>query len=466
MTVVRTRFAPSPTGLLHIGSVRTALFCWAYARKHKGQFILRIEDTDLERSTPESVAAILEGLRWLKLDYDEGPFYQMHRLKRYQDVLQQLVDTQLAYPCYATKEELDQMRTEQEARGEKPRYDRRWRPELGKVLPPAPAGVSPVIRFKTPLTGCIAWDDLVKGRIEINNAELDDLILARPDGTPTYNFCVVVDDWDMAITHVIRGDDHVNNTPRQIHLFQALGAPLPCFAHLPMIHNQAGQKLSKRRDAVSVVDYEHMGFLPEALLNNLARLGWGHGDDEFFTMQQFVEWFDLKEVSPSPSRFDEEKLRWLNAQYIKTSDTERLCFLVSPLLNEKKLILSQGPSLSVVLALLKPRAQTLVELANQVEYFYRPVRPSQEISDKYLTPSDIMYLALFRQELEKLTAWNQSLLSELMKSFVKAQGIAFSQLGFPLRAKLCGTVHTPSIDAVLALLGQAEVLSRLTEDEG
>ncbi|MGL6039988.1 MAG: glutamate--tRNA ligase, partial [Deefgea sp.] len=311
---VRTRFAPSPTGLLHIGGVRTALFSWAYAKKHGGQFVLRIEDTDLERSTPESVAAIMDGMHWVNIGYDEGPFYQMQRMDRYKVVIQQLLDSGHAYYCYCSKEELEAQRAEAEAKGEKPRYNRAWRPDAGKILPAIPADVTPVVRFKTPIGGSVVWEDQVKGRIEISHAELDDLIIARPDGTPTYNFCVVVDDADMQISHVIRGDDHVNNTPRQIVIYEAMDVPVPVFAHLPMINNDQGVKLSKRRDAVSVVDYDKQGFLPEALLNYLARLGWGHGDDEIFSLTQFVEWFDLKDVSGSPSRMDRDKLLWTNAQ--------------------------------------------------------------------------------------------------------------------------------------------------------
>lgn len=461
MTSIRTRFAPSPTGLLHIGGVRTALFSWAYARKHAGKFVLRIEDTDLERSTPESVAAILDGMHWVGLDYDEGPFYQMQRMDRYKEVIGQLLQSGHAYYCYTSREELDALRAEQESRGEKPRYDRRWRPETGKQLPSIPNGVQPVVRFKTPLDGVIAWDDAVKGRIEISATELDDLIIARPDGTPTYNFCVVVDDWDMGISHVIRGDDHVNNTPRQIVIYKALGAAVPTFAHLPMIHNDQGQKMSKRRDAVSVVDYDKMGYLPEALLNYLARLGWGHGDDEFFTMDQFVEWFDLKDVSPSPSRFDKEKLLWLNAQHMKAADPVRLAKLVRRFLDEKGVDTAAGPVLADVVVLLRDRVQTLVELAEQAEYFYRPLDPTADVVEKHLTPDDEARLQFFAEGVSQLAIWDQPSLSQFIKDFVKAQGVKMPQVGMPLRAKICGTTSTPSVDAVLALLGREEVLKRL-----
>ncbi|TJZ75505.1 glutamate--tRNA ligase [Chitiniphilus eburneus] len=458
---VRTRFAPSPTGLLHIGGVRTALFSWAHARKHGGQFILRIEDTDLERSTPESVAAILDGMHWVGLGYDEGPFYQMQRMDRYKEVVGQMLASGHAYHCYCSKEELDAMRAEAEARGEKPRYDRRWRPEEGKVLPAPPAGVTPVVRFRTPIGGAVAWDDQVKGRIEISNDELDDLIIARPDGTPTYNFCVVVDDWDMQISHVIRGDDHVNNTPRQIHMYQALGAEVPLFAHLPMIHNDQGQKLSKRRDAVSVVDYDKMGFLPEALLNYLARLGWGHGDDEFFTLDQFVEWFELADVSPSPSRFDRDKLLWLNAQHIKQAQPARLAARVAGFLEERGVSTDGGPRLADVCVLLKDRSQTLLDMANQAEYFYRALTPTADIVEKHLTPDDEARLGFFAEGAARLPDWTVEALSAYIKDFVKQQGVKMPLVGMPLRAKVCGTTSTPSVDAVLALLGREEVLRRL-----
>ncbi|WP_297572391.1 glutamate--tRNA ligase [uncultured Deefgea sp.] len=458
---VRTRFAPSPTGLLHIGGVRTALFSWAFAKKHGGQFVLRIEDTDLERSTPESVAAIMDGMHWVGLDYDEGPFYQMQRMDRYKTVIQHLLDSGHAYYCYCSKEELDAQRTEAESRGEKPRYNRAWRPETGKTLPAIPSDITPVVRFKTPMGGSVVWYDQVKGRIEISHDELDDLILARPDGTPTYNFCVVVDDWDMQITHVIRGDDHVNNTPRQIVIYQALDALVPLFAHLPMIHNDQGVKLSKRRDAVSVVDYDKQGILPEALLNYLARLGWGHGDDEIFSLEQFVEWFDLNDVSGSPSRMDRDKLLWTNAQYIKAADPAQLAARVTGFLADKGVDIAGGPALADVCALLKDRCQTLLEMADQAAYFYSALTPTQEIADKHLTPTDEERLKLFAEAAAALETWDAASLGALIKEFVKQQGVKMPQVGMPIRAKVCGITNTPSVDAVLALIGREEVLRRL-----
>lgn len=459
--MIRTRFAPSPTGFLHIGGVRTALFSWAFARRHQGKFVLRIEDTDLERSTPESVAAILDGMRWVGLTYDEGPFYQTQRFDRYRDVLQQLLASGHAYYCYCSRQELEQMRAEQEARGEKPRYNGMWRPEEGKTLPDIPADVSPVIRFKTPKTGSIAWDDLVKGRIEIQNSELDDLILARPDGSPTYNFCVVVDDWDMQISHVIRGDDHVNNTPRQIHILQALGATLPKYAHLPMILNPDGQKMSKRRDAVSVVDYADQGILPAALLNYLARLGWGHGDDEVFSVAQFIEWFDLANVSPSASRFDPEKLAWINQQHIKMSAGNDLKPWILPRLAQLGITDTARVDLAAVLDLLKDRAKDLNDLAAQTLYFYARQTPSDADVAKHFDAAARERMLRFADVLANLNAWTAADIHALFKPFCAAEGIKMGQLGMPLRVAVCGTTQTPSIDAVLALLGQAEVLARL-----
>ncbi|WP_028533999.1 glutamate--tRNA ligase [Paludibacterium yongneupense] len=459
--MIRTRFAPSPTGFLHIGGVRTALFSWAFARKNKGSFVLRIEDTDLERSTPESVKAILDGMHWVGLDYDEGPFYQTQRFDRYKAVIRQLLDAGHAYLCYCSREELEALRAGQEERGEKPRYDRRWRPEEGKVLPPPPAGVEPVVRFRTPLSGVVAWEDAVKGRIEISNEELDDLIIARPDGSPTYNFCVVVDDWDMQITHVIRGDDHVNNTPRQINILQALGAPLPVYGHLPMILNADGQKMSKRRDAVSVVDYAERGILPEALLNYLARLGWGHGDDELFDMAQFVEWFDLDAVSSSPSRFDGEKLLWLNAQYLKSASLDRLAGLVAPRLAAAGIDTAAGPALGEVIALLRERVQDLNALALECDYFYRRRTPDEAEVAKHLGDESRARMARFAERLAALDDWSAASIHELFKPFCSEEGIKMGLLGMPLRILVCGTAHTPSVDAVLALIGKQQVLERM-----
>ncbi len=459
---VRTRFAPSPTGYLHIGGVRTALFSWAYARKHGGTFILRIEDTDLERSTPESVQAILDGMHWVGLDYDEGPFYQMQRMDRYKAVIQQMLASGQAYYCYTSKEELDAMRAEMEARGEKPRYDRRWRPEEGKTLPAVPQGIQPVVRFRNPIGGAVAWDDQVKCRIEISNDELDDLIIARGDGTPTYNFCVVVDDWDMGITHVIRGDDHVNNTPRQINILAALGAPLPTYAHLPMILREDGQKMSKRRDPVSVVDYAGMGFLPEAMLNYLARLGWGHGDAELFEMGEFVEWFSLEAVSPSPARFNKDKLLWLNQQHIKAADNQRLAELITGWMGERECDVSTGPQLADVIALVKERVSTLVELADACVYFYRQLHPHDDVRAQHMTEASLALMKNLREQFASCD-WTTEAIGALIKAFCKEQDVKMGQVGMPLRALVCGTTQTPSVDATLALIGKDETLRRMDQ---
>src|SRR5208282_6000147 len=373
MTSVRTRFAPSPTGFLHLGSARTALFAWAFARHHGGQFILRVEDTDVERSTVVAIQAIFDAMKWLALDYDEGPYFQMQRLARYRAALDEMLERGLVYPCYTTPQELEALRAEQMARGEKPRYDGRWRPENLQPGQTPPAGVAPVYRFKNPTTGSVAWDDQVKGPIEISNAELDDLVLARGDGTPTYNFGVVVDDIDMRITHVIRGDDHVNNTPRQINLIRALGAEVPVYAHLPTVLGDDGHKLSKRHGAVSVMQYADQGFLPEAMLNFLARLGWSHGDDEVFTREQLVAWFDLKHIHPAPARFDAAKLRWVNHEHIKRAPADALGAALRPFLVRDGCDLAQGPPPAAVADLLRDRATTLSEMAAMARYFYTEV---------------------------------------------------------------------------------------------
>ena len=459
--MIRTRFAPSPTGFLHIGGVRTALFSWAFARKHQGKFVLRIEDTDLERSTAESLKAILDGMHWVGLDYDEGPFYQTKRFDRYAEVLRQLITAGHAYYDYTSKEELEEMRQEAEAKGEHFWYDRRWRPDQGKSLPSVPDGIQPVVRFKMPLQGETTWNDLVKGKISIANQDLDDLIIARADGTPTYNFCVVVDDYDMGITHVIRGDDHVNNTPKQINILLAMGAVVPEYAHLPMILNEKGAKMSKRRDAVSVVEYDQQGILPEALLNYLARLGWGHGDDEFFTMTQFIEWFDLKDVSPSASRFDHEKLLWLNAQHIKASDNNRLATLILPRLQQYGVSKVEQPALDEVIALVKDRAHDLNQLADECLYFYKKLTPTEQELAKHWDADTAARMQRFAALLQQLPQWDAESIHALFAPFCEAEKIKMGKLGMPLRLAVCGTGKTPSIDQVLALMGREEVLQRL-----
>ncbi|WP_374328698.1 glutamate--tRNA ligase [Azonexus sp.] len=460
MKPVRTRFAPSPTGYLHIGGARTALFSWAYARRHGGTFILRIEDTDVARSTPEAVQAILDGMAWLDLGHDEGPFYQMQRMDRYKEVLQQMLAAGTAYHCYTTREELDALRAEQEARKEKPRYDGRWRPEDGKTLPQPPAGVSPAIRFRNPKDGVVAWDDAVKGRVEFANSELDDLVIARADGTPTYNFCVVVDDWDMGITHVIRGDDHVNNTPRQINILKALGGEVPTYAHLSMILGDDGAKLSKRHGAVSVMQYDDDGYLPEAVINYLARLGWSHGDDEVFSRQQFVEWFDLDHITASAAQFNTEKLLWLNQHYMKQLPAAALAARVKPRLAARGVDTDSGPCLEKAAALYVDRCNTLNVLADAVEVFYTPVTPSAELLAQHLTDETRPALADFAAGIADV-AWEIPAIAALIKETITKHGLKMPKLAMPLRALLVGQTQTPSVDAVIELAGRERVAAAL-----
>ncbi len=457
--MVRTRFAPSPTGYLHIGGARTALFSWAYARKMGGEFILRIEDTDLERSTQASVQAILDGMAWLGLDWDEGPYYQMQRMDRYKAVVDQLLEEGHAYYCYASKEELEIMREAQKARGEKPRYDGRWRPESGKCLPEPPAGVTPVIRFKTPREGEVTFNDMIKGPITVANAELDDLVIVRGDGVPTYNFGVVVDDWDMGITQVIRGDDHVNNTPRQINILKALGAPIPTYAHVPMILGQDGERLSKRHGAVSVLQYRDEGYLPEALLNYLARLGWSHGDDEKFDLKQFVDWFDVGHVSHSAARFDASKLGWLNQQYLKEADNGRLADLVQPFLQAQGIDTTGRAELPGLIGLVKERVNTVEELADGLHIYFRQALAAAEELHAKLPKAALPAFEKLHSDLAGIT-WEAPALSQLLKDTAAAFGMKMGQIGMPLRLILFGTAQTPSIDQILALLGREETLRR------
>ena len=424
-----------------------------------GEFILRIEDTDLERSTQASVQAILDGMAWLGLDWDEGPYYQMQRMDRYKTVVDQLLEEGHAYYCYASKEELEIMREAQKARGEKPRYDGRWRPEPGKCLPEPPAGVTPVIRFKTPREGEVTFNDMIKGPITVANAELDDLVIVRGDGVPTYNFGVVVDDWDMGITHVIRGDDHVNNTPRQINILKALGAPIPTYAHVPMILGQDGERLSKRHGAVSVLQYRDEGYLPEALLNYLARLGWSHGDDEKFDLKQFVEWFDVGHVSHSAARFDASKLGWLNQQYLKEADNGRLADLVRPFLQAQGIDTTGRAELPGLIGLVKERVNTVEELADGLHIYFRQALAAAEELRAKLPKAALPAFEKLHSDLAGIT-WEAPALSQLLKDTAAAFGMKMGQIGMPLRLILFGTAQTPSIDQVLALLGREETLRR------
>ncbi|MCE2909832.1 MAG: glutamate--tRNA ligase [Burkholderiaceae bacterium] len=478
---VRTRIAPSPTGFLHLGTARTALYSWAYARHHGGAFVLRIEDTDVARSTQESVDQILESMRWLGLAHDEGPFFQMQRLERYHAVVEQLIAQGRAYRCYATPEELDAMREAQRARGDKTLYDRRWRPDdplnPGKRLPPVPPGVQPVVRFANPVDGAVTWDDLVKGPITIRNEEIDDLIILRPApdnapagaaawGVPTYNFAVVVDDMDMGITHVFRGDEHINNTPWQINLWRAIGGPgveLPFFGHCPVILGEDGSKLSKRRGAVSVTAYKDAGYLPEAMLNYLARLGWSHGDDELFTLEQMVRWFDGSHLAKSPAQWDPAKLAWVNAHHLKQASDERLAGLVREQLASRGVVTDDGALLARAAALFKDRCSTTVELADWCEMLFVAVTPPEAERAAHVTEAVLPGLRALRERLadESATTWDKSGIAAAMKAVLAECDLKMPQLAPAVRVLVCGRAQTPSIDAVLALFPRHRVLAAL-----
>ncbi|MCC7325596.1 MAG: glutamate--tRNA ligase [Burkholderiales bacterium] len=459
MTQVRTRFAPSPTGYLHLGGARTALFAWAYARHHGGTFILRIEDTDVARSTPAAVQAILDAMAWLQLDCDEGPFYQMQRMDRYREVIADMLARGLAYRDYMSPAELDALRAQQMACGEKPRYDGRWRPENTAGMTPPP-GILPVIRFRNPDAGTVGWDDGVKGRIEFANAELDDLVIARSDGTPTYNFCAVVDDRDMRISHVIRGDDHVNNTPRQINIFRALGAEPPHYAHVPTVLGEDGAKLSKRHGAVGVMDYEAAGYLPDAMVNFLARIGWAHGDDEIFTRAQLVEWFDLAGISAAPSRFNAGKLNWVNQEHMKRLPEAELGAHLRPYLERAGVDSIGGPDPGAVAALLRDRTETLVAMADAAWYFYAPPQVPADKLDEQVDAANRGALVELHAEFATLE-WTREALAVAMKSAAARHGLKPPKVMMPMRLLVAGTPSTPAIDAVLALLGREAVRSRM-----
>jgi glutamyl-tRNA synthetase len=457
---VRTRIAPSPTGFLHLGTARTALYSWAFARHHGGDFVLRIEDTDVARSTEASVEQILASMRWLGLSYDEGPIYQMQRLARYTEVVEQMLVAGSAYRCYATPAELETMREGQRARGEKTLYDGRWRPEPGKTLPPIPEAVQPVIRFRNPQSGVVTWDDMVKGPITIANHEIDDLVIVRGDGIPTYNFAVVVDDWDMRISHVFRGDEHVNNTPWQINIFHALGAPLPVFAHVPIILGSDGLKLSKRRGAVSVTAYEENGYLPEAMLNYLARLGWSHGDEELFTGAQMVSWFDGSHLSRSPAQWDPAKLDWVNAHYLKALDDVALLDLARAQLARKGIVAGSDAALARASAVFRDRCNTGAELADWLAVVFADVTPSAD--DLALHVGDAVRPALvtLREKLANVE-WSKPAIATAIKETLAAHGLKMPQLAPAVRVVVCGRAQTPSLDAVLEVFDRPTVLRRL-----
>ncbi len=454
---IRTRFAPSPTGYLHVGGARTALFSWLYARKHNGKFILRIEDTDLERSTQESVDAILQGMDWLGLNYDEGPFYQTHCFDRYKEVIQQLLDQGDAYRCYCSKDELEALRNEQMANKEKPRYNGKCRD-----LTEAKQDRDFVIRFKNPESGDVVIDDLVKGQIVINNKELDDLIIARSDGSPTYNLTVVVDDMDMAITHVIRGDDHVNNTPRQINILKALGTDLPKYAHLPMILGTDGARLSKRHGAVSVMQFRDEGYLPEALLNYLVRLGWSHGDQEVFSIDEMIEHFELEDINPSAASFNMEKLLWLNHHYIMSGDPVHVGKHLVWHLEERGIDVNQGPETANVVMAQRERCKTLVDMANASLYFYQDFdQYDEKAAKKNFTADSIQVLVNLSEEFSKLSTWEAEPLHEVVIKLAETMNLGLGKVAQPLRVAVCGSSASPAIDITLALLGRKTTLARI-----
>jgi glutamyl-tRNA synthetase len=455
---VRTRFAPSPTGYLHIGGARTALFSWLYARRHQGVFILRIEDTDLERSTPAAIDAMLQAMDWLGLHYDEGPYYQTQRFDRYKEVIQQLLEAGMAYHCYCSKEELDSMRAEQMRRKEKPRYNGRCRDRRGAP----PAGVRPVVRFRNPLDGEVNVDDQIHGRVVFQNSELDDLIIARADGSPTYNFTVVVDDMDMRVTHVIRGDDHLNNTPRQINIFQALGVTPPIYAHVPMILGPDGKKLSKRHGTVSVMQYEEEGVLPEALLNYLVRLGWSDGDQEVFSIEEMTAKFDASAVNKSAAAINPEKLLWLNQHYLKTLPLPVVARRLEVYLRRIGLDPQNGPPLPDVVEVLRERSRTLVEMAASCRCFYSEFEHYHEDAARtQLTSAMLPAFEALRARFNSLEPWNAPAVHEAVAGVAEVHGLKLGKLAQPLRVAATGGTVSPPIDSTVALIGRDRMLRRL-----
>ena len=462
MKDVITRFAPSPTGYLHIGGARTALISWAFAKKHNGQFILRVEDTDLERSTSQAIEAIKDGMQWLGLKNDGPIYFQTHQFERYTEVINKMLNEGHAYYCYSSKEELDRFREESMRLGNKPKYDGKWRPESNKVLPDVPEKANPVIRFKNPTEGSVTWIDLVKGKITINNKELDDFIIARSDGSPTYNFCVVIDDWDMKVSHVIRGDDHINNTPRQINLLAALEAPIPYYAHLSMILGDDGQKLSKRHGAVSVMTYKDDGYLPEAIKNYLARLGWSHGDDEIFDMTQLCDWFDFEHVTSSSAQFSKEKLDWVNNHYIKNKDISALTTLVKNVLTKNKLDNLDNKIITFAVDLFRERANNLNQLAENITFFFRAPEVKKELFEKYFDQNTFKLLHLFFDDLNK-HGLSEETVNDYIKSFVKTKGIKFPLIAMPLRIILVGSDQSPSVGSIISILSIKESVRRYNQ---
>ncbi len=457
MSVV-TRFPPSPTGYLHIGGARTALFNWLYTRKVGGRMVLRIEDTDLERSTEESVRAIFDGLEWLGLDYDDGPYFQTRRMERYGEVVSRLLNSGHAYHCYCSKEALDSMRAEQREKGLKPRYDGRCRDRE-----PVPGASSPVVRFRNPLSGAVVIDDQIKGRIEIRNEELDDLVIARSDGVPTYNLTVVVDDMDMGITHVIRGDDHINNTPRQINILKALGAHLPVYAHVPMILGQDGKRMSKRHGAVAVTEYRNQGYLPRALLNYLVRLGWSHGDREMFSIEEMIDLFDIKDVHRSAAVFDPDKLLWVNYEYMKSASLDELRRFSEPFFSEAGIAIDQMDNWRDVLRANQERSKTLVELVQRSRFFYVPPDEFDEkaVRKHFKDPArEVLEAATGR--FRALEDWHAASIHSVIHDIAEKMGMGLGKVAQPIRVALAGEPVSPPIDQTLSILGRQETLERLS----
>ncbi|MFD1805278.1 glutamate--tRNA ligase [Pasteurella oralis] len=456
-TTVRTRFAPSPTGYLHVGGARTALYSWLYAKHNNGEFVLRIEDTDLERSTPEATAAILEGMEWLNLAWEHGPYFQTQRFERYNQVIEQMIEQGLAYRCYCSKERLEELRHVQEQSKQKPRYDRHCLHEHTH------SSERPhVVRFKNPTEGSVVFEDAVRGRIEISNTELDDLIIRRTDGSPTYNFCVVVDDWDMGITHVVRGEDHINNTPRQINILKALGAPIPTYAHVSMILGDDGQKLSKRHGAVSVMQYRDDGYLPEALLNYLVRLGWGHGDQEIFSVEEMIKLFELESVSKSASAFNTEKLLWLNHHYIRELPAEYVAKHLAWHYQDQGIDTSNGPALEDIVKMLAERCKTLKEMAVSSRYFFEEFDGFDEAAvKKHFKAAAIEPLEKVKEKLTALSSWDLQSTHEAIEQTAAELGLGMGKVGMPLRVAVTGSGQSPSMDVTLVGIGRERSLARI-----
>ncbi|MFY2509379.1 glutamate--tRNA ligase [Vibrio pectenicida] len=459
---VKTRFAPSPTGYLHVGGARTALYSWLYAKSQGGEFVLRIEDTDLERNSQQAVDAILEGMQWMGLEWDEGPYFQSKRFDRYNEMVDKLLAEDKAYQCYASKELLDEVRAEQEENKEMPRYDANH-PKIVAANEVAKDGDPCVVRFRNPTQGSVIFEDQIRGRIEIGNDQLDDLIIRRTDGAPTYNFVVVVDDWDMGITHVVRGEDHINNTPRQINIYQALGAPVPTFAHCAMILGDDGAKLSKRHGAVSVMQYRDEGYLPNALNNYLVRLGWSHGDQEIFSQHEMVDLFSLDAISKSASAFNTEKLLWLNNHYIKTSEPEYVAEHLQWHIVNQKLNIDNGPALTQVIQLVGERCNTLVELAEQIRYFYEDFSEFEAgAAKKHLRGVAKGPLELALAKVESLENWGtESIKNNVITAVCEELEIGMGKIGMPLRVAVTGGGQSPSVDAVMDLVGKERVIARI-----